>query len=50
MEKINRLLSKADQVPAHIAAIVLDPTQKRSYFRDWEPEWQTSAKQSLKAF
>lgn len=41
---------KADRAPAYIAAIVLDPTKKWSYFQDWEPEWRTNAERSLKTF
>lgn len=28
----------------------MNPTEKWSYFHDWEPQWRTSAKQSLKSF
>ena len=47
-KKLTEYYRKADRAPAYIAAIVLDPTKKWAYFRDWEPEWRTSAKQSLK--
>ncbi len=49
-KKLTEYYRKADRVLAYIAAIVLDPTKKWFYFRDWEPEWRTSAKQSLKTF
>ncbi len=49
-KKLTEYYRKADRVPAYIAAIVLDTTKKWSYFRDWEPEWRTNAKQSLKTF
>ena len=47
-KKLTEYYRKADRAPAYIAAIVLDSTKKWAYFRDWEPEWRTSAKQSLK--
>lgn len=49
-KKLTEYYWKADRAPAYIAAIVLDPTKKWAFFRDWEPKWQTSAKQSLKSF
>ena len=49
-KKLTEYYRKADRAPAYIAAIVLDPTKKWSYFCDWEPEWRHSAKQRLKTF
>ena len=43
-KKLTEYYRKADRAPVYIAAIVLDPTKKWSFFRDWEPEWLTSAK------
>ncbi len=49
-EKLIEFYQKADRAPVYIAVIVLDPTKKWAYFQDWEPEWWTSAKKSLKTF
>ncbi len=49
-KKLTKYYRKADRASAYIPAIVLDPTKKWSYFWDWEPEWRTSANQSLKTF
>ncbi len=49
-KKLIQYYKKADRAPSYIAAIVLNPTKKWSYFEDWEPEWRSSAKQSLKNF
>lgn len=49
-KKMTGYYQKADRAPGYIATIVLDPTNIWSYFQDWEPEWQTDAKRSLKAF
>ena len=49
-KKLVQYYKKADRLPSYIAAIVLNPTKKWSYFEDWEPEWRFSAKQSLKSF
>lgn len=38
-KKMTKYYQKANQAPAYIAAIVLDPTKKLTYFQDWEPEW-----------
>ena len=49
-KKLTEYYRKTDQALAYIAVIVLNLTKKWFYFRDWEPECQTSAKQSLKTF
>lgn len=49
-KKLTEYYRKADRAPAYIAAIVLNPITKWSYFSNWEPEWRAKAKQSLKSF
>ena len=39
-----------ERSPVYIAAIVLDPTLKWSYFESWKPEWQPNIRQKLQAF
>lgn len=49
-KRLTEYYRKADRAPAYIAAIVLDPTKKWSYFRDWDPELRNRARRSLRVF
>lgn len=48
--KMLKYWNKTERAPVYIAAIVLDPTIKYTYFDDWDPEWYPYMKQDLKAF
>lgn len=41
--------NKSERSPAYIAAIVLDPTIKYDYFREWDPESQSNLKHAMDA-
>ena len=42
--------NRSDRSPVYIAAIVLDPTLKWSYFDDWQADWQPNLKGSMRRF
>ena len=42
--KILLYWNKQEQSPVYIAAIILDPILKWSYFNEWEPEWRPNIK------
>ena len=42
--------NKTARSPAYIAAIVLDPTTKYTYFKHWKPEWQPDMKFAMRDF
>ena len=48
--KLLKYWNKTERSPAYIAAIVLDPTIKWTYFDDWNPEWQPQMKSTLRTF
>ena len=48
--KLLEYWNRTERAPAYIAAIVLNPTQKWSYFDDWEESWQPNMKPALKQF
>lgn len=48
--KLRQYWKKADRAPAYIAAVVLNPRYKWSYFRHWEDDWISAAKSNLKDF
>lgn len=48
--KLLKYWNRTERSPVYIAAIVLDPTQKWSYFDDWDPSWQPNMKQAMRAF
>lgn len=46
--KVLKYRNRAERAPVYIAAIVLDPTLKWSYFDDWEVDWQPRMRQNLR--
>lgn len=48
--KMLQYWNKTQKLPAYIAAIVLDPTTKYTYFDDWDPEWQPNIKLAMRSF
>ncbi len=48
--KILKYWNRTERSPVYIAAIVLDPTLKWSYFDDWDPEWQPQMRQKMTLF
>ena len=48
--KILLYWNKQERSPVYIAAIVLDPTLKWSYFDEWEPEWRPNMKRQMREF
>ena len=39
--------NKTERAPAYIAAIVLDPTEKWSYFEHWDDDWRPDMKSAM---
>lgn len=48
--KLLKYWNKTERSPAYIAAIVLDPTKKWSYFKRWNPDWQPDMEAIMKMF
>ncbi len=48
--KLLKYWNKTERSPAYIAAIVLDPTVKWTYFEDWDPTWQPNMEATMKEF
>lgn len=48
--KLLKYWNKTDRSPAYIAAIVLDPTVKWTYFESWDATWQPNMKAKLREF
>ena len=48
--KILKYWHRTDRSSVYIAAIVLDPTLKWSYFDDWDPNWQPAMRHQMRAF
>ena len=45
--KLLNYWNKTDRAPVYVAAIVLDPTLKYSYFDSWKPTWQSDIKEKM---
>ncbi len=48
--KLLKYWNRTERSPVYIAAIVLNPTTKWTYFQHWDPEWQPDMEARLKKF
>ena len=50
LTKLLKYWNRTQRSPAYIAAIVLDPTTKWTFFEGWNAEWYPNMKADMKAF